>query len=158
MPPFAIQVFCTCIFGILVVWLPLFRDPCGMATPFSGSLWYGYPIFGILVVWLPHFRDPCGMGTPLSGSLWYGYPTFGILVVWLPPFRDPCGMGTPLSGSLWYGYPTFGILVKNHQNGGAKVQYSKLPLVLVTRRREFAWISLTHYAAICDRFGRYKDF
>ena len=78
-----------------------------------------------------YFRDPCGMATPLSGSLWYGYPIFGILVVWLPLFRDPCGMATPLSGSLWYGYPTFGILVKNHQNGGAKVQYSKLPLVLV---------------------------
>ena len=31
MPPFAIQVFCTCIFGILVVWLPHFRSPCGMA-------------------------------------------------------------------------------------------------------------------------------
>ena len=47
--------------GILVLWLPQFRDPCGMATPIMGSRWYGYPTFGIYVVWLPHFRDIRGM-------------------------------------------------------------------------------------------------
>ena len=66
-----------------------------------------------------------------SGSTWFRYPTSGIHVGWLPYFRDPRGLATPLSGSRWYGYPNSHIHVKNHQNGGAKVQYSKLPLVLV---------------------------